>query len=232
MFLVAKPGATLADEMTQCPLSPARVSTIAHDVLAELTSAHEAGAVHSGITPASIRLTDDGHAEITDFGVANVRAPAYIAPERLRGETATPASDVFAVGVVLYEALTGEHPFTGETPMAVANAVISTSPPPLRAVCPDLDRALIGAVDCAMEKDVAWRLPTAAAMLARIDGDASPVIALSSSTKPAIKAKDGATGRKNRLRRTRSVRTLTSCAFPGLVNDSVSLLHSSALRLG
>jgi serine/threonine protein kinase len=184
------PGATLRDELKDGPLSEARATVIARDVLAGLIAAHELGVVHRDIAPSNILLTADGHAKIADFGIAKsaeglsitmvgqvLGTPAYMAPERLHGEPATPSTDVYALGVVLYEALTGVRPFAGDTPVAVASSVMSTTPEPLAALRPDLDPNMAAAVDGAMAKDPAHRIPTASAMLDTLtDGTARTTV--------------------------------------------------------
>ena len=84
---------------------------------------------------------------------ATIGTPSYLSPEQLEGRAATPASDLWAVGVVLYEALAGGKPFAGETPFAIAHAVRSEEPEPIAEVRPDVDPALATAITAAMAKD-------------------------------------------------------------------------------
>ena len=182
------PGRTLHDELAEGPVEPTRVRAIARDVLSGLTAAHEMGVLHRDVTPSNILLTEDGTAKIADFGIAKstdgldqtmvgqiLGTPAYMSPERLMGEPASPAADLYALGVVLYEALTGEKTFRGDTPMAVAQSVVSSTPVPLRERMPDLDAGLITAIDGAMEKKPTDRWESAAAMTAVINHDARPL---------------------------------------------------------
>jgi len=179
------PGKSLHDEFAAGPLEPERVRSVAREILSALGAAHEMGVLHRDVTPSNILLTDDGRAKIADFGIAKTTdgldqtvvgqvlgTPAYLAPERLRGEPATPAADIYALGVVLYEALTGQKAYSGDTPISVAHAVMSTDPTPLRELQPDLDPGLVAAVDGAMEKDPARRIPDAATMLSLIEREA------------------------------------------------------------
>jgi serine/threonine-protein kinase len=177
------PGPTLHDELKNGPVGEECAKTIARDVLGGLIAAHDLGIIHRDISPGNILLAPSGHVKIADFGIAKsaegmdltvvgqvLGTPAYLAPERVQGAPATPASDVYALGVVLYEALTGVRPFVGNTPVAVATSVMSTTPEPLSALRPDLDPRLIAAVEGAMAKDPARRIPTAAAMLDVLEG--------------------------------------------------------------
>jgi serine/threonine-protein kinase len=179
------PGQSLHDEFAAGPMSPERVRSVAREILSALGAAHEMGVLHRDVTPSNILLTEDGRAKIADFGIAKTTdgldqtvvgqvlgTPAYLAPERLRGEPATPAADIYALGVVLYEALTGQKAYSGDTPISVAHAVMSTDATPLRELQPDLDPGLMAAVDGAMEKDPARRIPDAATMLSLIEREA------------------------------------------------------------
>ncbi|HEX3623582.1 MAG TPA: serine/threonine-protein kinase [Acidimicrobiales bacterium] len=175
------PGETLADRIAAGPVEPAWLRQVACEVLGALGVAHAAGLIHRDVKPGNILLTADGHAKIADFGIAKslegsarsleltgtgqlLGTPAYLAPELLDGATATPRSDLYSLGVVLYEALTGARPFPGDTPLQTARAVVAGEFPPLGQVRPDLDPALVGVVEKAMARDPERRFATAAAM--------------------------------------------------------------------
>jgi serine/threonine protein kinase len=122
-------GPSLAEEMGKGPMEPERVRRLAADVLEALGAAHAAGIVHRDIKPANVLLTADGTAKVADFGIAQavddgtggdptdvgqlVGTAAYMAPERLAGHPAIPASDLYSVAVLLHEALTGRRPTPG-----------------------------------------------------------------------------------------------------------------------
>jgi serine/threonine protein kinase len=108
-----------------------------------------------------VALPDDHR--LTETGLV-LGTPAYMAPEYTRGETATPAGDIYAVGCVMYEALVGELPFTGVNYHAMLHAIQQASPRPLRVVRPDIRLSLADIIDRAMAKDPAVRFPSARSM--------------------------------------------------------------------
>lgn len=144
-------------------LSPERAVAIAYQVLEALEHAHENGIVHRDIKPHNILITRSGRAKLTDFGIAREATAAtvtqadtilgsvhYLSPEQARGEPAEPRSDLYSLGVVLYEMLTGTVPFTGESPIAVALRHVQEDPePPSRrnpAVLPALEEVVLRAL--------------------------------------------------------------------------------------
>ena len=179
------PGETLADRLAAGPVDPAAVRRLAHDVLGALSAAHAAGIVHRDVKPGNILLTRDGSAKIADFGIATslhadptsashlIGTPAYLAPERLDGAPASPRSDLYSLGVVLYEALAGAKPFPGEVPVAVAHSIHEGDHPPLAGVRPEVDAGLVRVVEKAMARDPEARFPSAAAMVAALDAPAA-----------------------------------------------------------
>ena len=177
------PGRTLKDELAEGPMPPARVTWIARDVLAGLAAAHEIGIVHRDVAPRNILLTETGRAKIADFGIAKAAesqsitvvgqvlgTPAYVAPERLRGEPATAAADVYGLGATLYEAVSGSPPFTGESAIAIAQQAVSSRPERLEHLRPDAPLDLVTAIDHAMDPDPTRR-PTAEELRASLGGE-------------------------------------------------------------
>ncbi|MFL5938377.1 MAG: serine/threonine-protein kinase [Gaiellaceae bacterium] len=183
------PGSTFRQSLRAGRVTDAVAVEVAVQVLDGLAHAHDRGIVHRDVKPANVLLADDGDDEISvrilDFGLARFAEGetltaagdvpgtlAYIAPERLHGEPAGPAGDVWSVGVLLYEALAGRHPFwrpsLGETAEAIAQG-----PPPLRTERPDLPDRLLAAVDRALLVDPKKRPSAAklARMLGRTRGD-------------------------------------------------------------
>ncbi|MET0275484.1 MAG: serine/threonine-protein kinase [Acidimicrobiia bacterium] len=176
------PGRTLADEIREGPFTSARLHQVGTEILAALAAAHATGVVHRDVKPGNVLVAHDGHVKVADFGIAKTLddvsetialfgTPAYIAPERLVGHQASHASDLFSVGVVLYEAATGAPPFRAETAVATAHAIVHEDAPSLAARRPDLDAGLVAAIDRAMSKSPDDRFPSATAMRAALGGD-------------------------------------------------------------
>jgi hypothetical protein len=187
MVMERLPGETLADRIAAGPVDQTWLRQVVGEVLQALGAAHAAGMVHRDVKPGNILLTADGHAKIADFGIAKsleasagspeltgtgqlLGTPAYLAPERLDGAPATVRSDLYSLGVVLYEALAGRCPFAGDTPIAAARAVAAGEYPPLRELRPDVDPALAVTVDRAMARDPEARFASAEAMAAAVSG--------------------------------------------------------------
>ena len=143
-----------------------------------LSAAHKAGVVHRDIKPGNLMVRPDGVVKLTDFGIAQARDAApltrtgmvvgtaqYLSPEQAQGMEVTAASDVYSLGVVAYECLSGERPFDGASQVAIALAHINRPPPPLPADIPPAVRLL---VERALAKDAADRFPDGAAFAAAI----------------------------------------------------------------
>lgn len=180
------PGTTLRDRIGGEPADPEWVRQIVLDVLHALGTAHGRGILHRDLKPSNVLLTEDGRAKVADFGIAKsvdmdsedltltgqiVGTPAYVAPERFAGAAATPQSDIYSVGVLMYEALTGRKPFTGATPIAVAMAARHETPVPLRELRPDLDATMVDVVERAMAKEPASRFASAAVIASALTSE-------------------------------------------------------------
>ena len=185
-FLVMErlPGRTLCDEMQDGPLSQERVRAVGVRVAQALAAAHEVGVVHRDVKPGNVLLTADGDVKLSDFGIAKstegvdltitgtvVGTPAYLAPERLAGRPASARSDLYSLGVVLYEALTGDKPYQGDTPVALAHAIHVSSPEPISSRRADVDADLAAAIEGAMARDPEGRPPSASHLAAALGRD-------------------------------------------------------------
>jgi eukaryotic-like serine/threonine-protein kinase len=148
-------GVPLTDLLARGPLDPARVMDIVAQAAAGLHAAHAVGLVHRDIKPGNLLVSPDGTVKITDFGIAHaagsapltrtgvlIGTPAYLAPERVTGASAGPASDLYSLGIVAYECLAGAQPFTG-TPMEVALSHQYQPMPPLPPAVPLPAAALV-----------------------------------------------------------------------------------------
>jgi serine/threonine protein kinase len=176
------PGVSLADHIARGPLPLPMVRSVLDDVLAALAVAHHAGILHRDIKPGNILFTADGEAKVSDFGIAKtagagytmtgqvVGTMAYLSPERLLGNPAIPADDLYALGVVGYEALAGRRPFAHEHLGALARAILEEQPLPLGALRRDVDPALAAVIERAMARDPAWRFTNARAMRGALTG--------------------------------------------------------------
>jgi len=160
----------------QVPLTTTNKLDIAIGVLQGLAFAHKRGIVHRDVKPANIRVDADGNARIMDFGVAHLASsemtrtgvvigtPSYMAPEQILGGRVGPEADIFSVGAVLYEMLTGTRPFAGGPLQAVMHRVLSESPLPLDVCTPGLPARLNEIVMRALAKEPEKRYASALAM--------------------------------------------------------------------
>lgn len=175
-------GRTLADALERGPLPNDEVRAILDGVLSALTAAHAAGILHRDIKPANILFTPTGAVKVADFGIAKsadtpatmtgqiVGTMAYLSPERIAGRPATIADDIYAVGAVGYEALSGHKPFPQENLAALARAICETAPAPLPMLRPDVEPGMAAAIERAMARDPQLRFPTTEAMRAALSG--------------------------------------------------------------
>lgn len=147
---------------------------IAAEIATGLDALHRSGLVHRDVKPSNLMLYENGSAAITDFGLA--KGPAYtvltkpgqvmgtldyLAPELIRGEAATPATDIYAFGCVVYECITGTPPFGGKSLFEIGSAHLNTPPPDPAETRPEVSPSLSWAVLKALDKDPAQRPPTA-----------------------------------------------------------------------
>ena len=183
-------GVTLRQRLAAGPLSPGKTIELGIALSQGLAAAHERGVVHRDLKPENIFLTADGRVKILDFGLARRVKPlgahgsdhaadrppirvddtgpgfvvgtlGYLSPEQARGRDVDRRGDIFSLGVVLYEMVTGRRAFTGASPADIVAAVLSTDPPPATSVRPDVPGALDRVIRRCLEKDVEDRFQSA-----------------------------------------------------------------------
>ena len=213
-------GASLKDLITR-GLSIGEALEIIRQVLAGTKFAHEHGIVHRDLKPQNVLVDREGRARVADFGIARAGASEitqtgsvlgtaqYLSPEQAQGLAVTNASDLYSIGVMLYEALTAQVPFEAETPVAVALKQISEQPQPPSYINPQVTPALDAVVLKSLAKDPAFRFQTADEFRAAIDAaelDPTTPAALGATAAAAIDemdidaliAEDDARRRRNR----------------------------------
>ncbi|MDQ1680756.1 MAG: eukaryotic-like serine/threonine-protein kinase, partial [Frankiaceae bacterium] len=175
-------GRTLKDVIAQeAPLDQARALDIAVQILKAAGFAHRRGIIHRDFKPQNVIVDDEDRVKVTDFGIARAGASEitetgsimgtaqYLSPEQAQGTAAEETSDLYSIAVLLYEMLTGQLPFTGDSAVAIALRHLTEPPPPLHHWRPDIDPALEAVVLQGLSKDPAQRFPDADAFIAALE---------------------------------------------------------------
>ena len=241
------PGVTLADVLrTEGRLPPARAAGIATSVADALAVAHAARIVHRDVKPANVMLTPDGRTKLMDLGIARnidgetithassvLGTAGYISPEQARGEPVDHRSDIYSLGCVLYEMLTGRQPFEGGDPLAVAYKHVHEVPIPPTSIEPSIPPGLDAVTLRAMEKEPAARFQSAADMAAALDDRTAPVAPMPATTPlPVVTTSPLPVERTNALpRRTDRTRPRRSRVPLLLVVAALVLLGTLAFAL-
>lgn len=199
-------GRSLRDVLrSEGALLPRRAAEIGAEVASALSVAHRAGLVHRDIKPGNILLATDGTVKVTDFGIARawddsqeltrtgavIGTATYFSPEQAQGTRADERSDVYSLGIVLYEMLTGRPPFSGDSPVAVAYQHVSASAAAPSSLNPDVSPELDAVVTKALQKDPAFRYQSADEMkadLVRVLAGQSPSVATPALVGAAVSA--------------------------------------------
>ena len=234
------PGGTLKDRIDRDgPLPPATASAVAVQIADALGAAHEQGVIHRDVKPQNVLVSASGDAKVADFGIARAAAAdvisgtstvlgtaRYMSPEQAMGEVVGPTSDLYSLGVVLYEMLTGEAPFEADTPIAVSMKQVNEPPRPPREIRGEVPEGLNAVVLKLLAKDPAARYASAAALIAELDrlaaggapsGASAGVTAGGTTnetrTEPLLPAPAGGSRHRRRRRRRRLARYVAALAL-------------------
>lgn len=171
-------GGTLADVLRLSTLSAEETGGWLYQIGSALDHAHQRGVVHRDLKPTNILLDEDGNAFLTDFGIAKILkkitggggltvtgnvlgTPTYMAPEQWRGEDATPLTDVYGLGILIYLMMAGKPPFQADTPHSLMYKHLNEPPPPIRLHVHNISEAIEQVVAKALAKDPRYRYPSA-----------------------------------------------------------------------
>jgi hypothetical protein len=187
LFIVSEfvDGHTLRERLDAGPLDALDAVTLALRVAEGLAAAHEQGIVHRDLKPENVMVTPGGAVKILDFGIAHLEAeqpgpsltfdglllgtPGYMAPEQLRGGPVDARADLFALGAVLHEMITGTPPFGRGSSLSVVAATLEQAPPPPSVLAPNLPEVVDAVVNIALQKDTNLRYPSAIAMAGALE---------------------------------------------------------------
>ncbi len=212
------PGGTLKERIEARGKLDARISVeVAIEVAEALEDAHEHGLVHRDIKPQNVLVTGRGDVKVADFGIARsassntlsetgtvLGTASYMSPEQAMGERATPGSDLYSLGIVLYEMLTGEPPFVADNPISVSTMHVNEPPVPPKTMNPDVPEGTNALVMRLLAKNPADRHADAAELiedLERVRDGLPPVKGRREETPAPVRSEEPGEGRRERLPR-------------------------------
>jgi serine/threonine protein kinase len=179
-------GMTLQEKLAEGPLPVGDVLETAWEIADALEGAHRRGIVHRDLKPSNVMLIPEGHVKVMDFGLAKRMTPdgededistvltqegaavgtvPYMSPEQVRGQSLDTRSDIFSLGVILYEMVTGVHPFKKDSIMDTAQTILSVTPPPITRYADDAPDLLQHTVRMMLAKDPGERYQTAKGLM-------------------------------------------------------------------
>jgi serine/threonine protein kinase len=174
-------GGSLQERLARGAMPPAEALGLLEQVASALDHAHARGLIHRDVKPANILFTADGRPKVADFGIARATegtrltrtgtvmgTPEYMAPEQAEGQSVDHRADLYALGVILYQMLTGQAPFHGTTPHATLHAVIYEPPPPPRQLNPSLSQSMESVILKALSKRPEERFQRGAALVSAL----------------------------------------------------------------
>ncbi len=219
------------------------------EIARALGAAHERQIVHRDVKPQNILIDPEGGAKITDFGIARslteegltmagrvLGTTDYVSPEQALGQAVTPQSDLYSLGIVLYEMLTGDVPFHGETPVAVAMKHVREEVPDVQARRPEISAATASVLDRALAKDLSKRYPDAPAMIADLENviaiEASRTGQTTGEVTTVLRTLRGRARRRLPWRMRHPVRWLVSLAVVCAIVAVVILLAANSTERG
>jgi serine/threonine-protein kinase len=187
-------GYTLSELMDEAPgrqMPPRAAVGIGRQICRGLHAAHEQGIIHRDIKPQNVLIDAKGEVKLMDFGVARmteaadamtqagliVGTPHYMSPEQVQGKALDPRTDVYAMGVLLYEVLVGKRPFESSSLTGILTAHITEKPVPILEVRPEIGKEVSAIVMRCLEKDPTARYSDAGALLAQLDRVTMPAAA-------------------------------------------------------
>jgi eukaryotic-like serine/threonine-protein kinase len=223
------PGGTLKEQIgRRAPFGDRETAAVGAQIADALGAAHERGVIHRDIKPQNVLVTASGNLKVTDFGIARAASAVtssasgailgtvgYISPEQALGEPVGPASDLYSLGVVLYEMLTGGLPFTADNSIAVCMKHVNEQPRPPKALNPDIPEGMNALVLMLLAKHPADRYGSAMELLTdleRVRDGLPPILALQARTQPLGQAPRAAIRRVDVSRRRRTSLTLAVAA--------------------